>query len=156
MSTASPSDQIQDLITSYKKLIENVQKNKRLDSDELSLVSMTLLAVWTVFSILTPFFLRFLLGGFGFSEDYTAMRITHEYIRFSGAISFALLLLNYLSKRWNTESKRDLKTVMFALNAAIAVVTLLNIMSGAAFMHYLLLIIAAGFTFLYGKEAGLY
>ncbi|KAL9647920.1 hypothetical protein ABK040_008191 [Willaertia magna] len=147
---------IDQLVEDARDFVKNVQAKKTLEERELRVVSMGLLAIWTFLAVLVPGVLRTLLGGFSFTDDYDSIRVTHEFIRLTGAFSFALLLINFLGSRWSGEAKSDLSRIMAFFNCLVAAVVLIIIMSGGSFMYYLTLPIAGGLAFFYGKDAKLF
>ena len=148
--------QYEEILQDAKSFLKNVQEKKTLEERELRVVSIGLLAFWTVLAVLLPGVLRVLLGGWSISENVDSVRSINEFVRLSGAFSGALLLLNYLAVRWSTEQQKDVLRVMAFFNCIVTAVTLIVIMSGGAFMYYLVFLIAAGLAFLYGKAAKLF
>ncbi|EFC49993.1 predicted protein [Naegleria gruberi] len=140
-------------------LVNNVKTKKQLESDDLRVVSLALLTLWTVLSLLLPGVIRFILASglsFSISDNYDSVRVVDEFIRLSGCFTLALFILNYLSINWNNDAQTDVLRVMAFFNALVVAVGILNLVSGGSFAYLLLSIVAGGLAFFYAKASKLF
>ncbi|KAG2374442.1 hypothetical protein C9374_010726 [Naegleria lovaniensis] len=143
-----------------QKLVRNLKEKKtNLTSDDLRVLSLGLLAFWTLLALLVPGILRFLFASslsITASNSYDAVRVVDEFVRLSGAFSLALLVLNYMSVSWPTDAQNDVLRVMTLFNALVFGVSLIGLMSGGTFLYVLVAGVSGALTFFYAKAAKLF
>ncbi|KAG2382431.1 hypothetical protein C9374_005633 [Naegleria lovaniensis] len=149
-----------DTKTQIHSLIQHVKENhtsiiqKGLSHEHVRFVSVLLLAVLSVLCVVFPgilsLFLTLNFGSFVFSygSDEASIqyatqcqRVSHEFIRFIGVLIFPIMVLNFLSNRWNDKVRKDFTMVMMVLTGCLALIMLFSlVISGGAISKLSLLI----------------
>ena len=143
-----------------QNLIKNLKEKKSLAQDDLRVVSLGLLAFWTLFSLLVPGIIRFIMASkltFAVASDnYDSIRVVDEFVRLSGCFTLALFVLNYLSINWNNDAQTDVLRIMAFFNGLVVGVSLLNLVAGGSLVYLLVAIVGGGLGFFYAKAAKLF
>ncbi|KAF0980985.1 hypothetical protein FDP41_012773 [Naegleria fowleri] len=140
-------------------LVKHVKENhstilqKGLSHEHVRFVCVLLLTLLSVLCIVTPgilsLFLTLNFGSFIFSDgsdeasiNYATQcqRVSQEFIRLIGVLTFPFIVLNFLSNRWNEKVRKDFSMVMMALTGGIALIMLLSLVVSGAISKISLLI----------------
>lgn len=148
---------VDEIVKSYKNLLVNLKNNPTKPGlNDLRLINSSLLMVHSLFAIVLPVMIRAFTGGVSVvSNDYTCVRLVDEQIRFSGVLSLALVLFNYLSSRWAEVAQRDVMRVMAIVYALGSIVCVLSVYSGGSFFYLIGMLIMSALAFFHAQLSGL-